>query len=129
MVKISEEFPSNYLKAADLNGREPCLTMGNVEREKLGDDTKPVLYFKSGKKGLVLNKTNSNTIAMAYGDDSDDWFGKEVILYSAMIEFGGKTAPAIRVRVPPPKSTSKANKPDPISSGPARAELDEEIPF
>lgn len=112
-MKISEEFPSKYLKASDLQGREVKVIMQNVEREKLGDDNKLVLYFKGKDKGVVLNKTNSNTISDAYGDDTDDWYDQPLILFSVMVDFQGKVGPAIRCRVP----TAKDNKRDPISSG------------
>ena len=102
--------------------------MANVEREKIGDDNKLVLYFKGKEKGVVLNKTNANTISVAYGDDSEDWFDQPIILFSVMVDFQGKVAPAIRCRVP----TAKDNrKPDPISSGPVNpsADLDDSIPW
>ena len=51
-MKISEEFPSQYLKAADLGGREVRVTMGRVEREKIGTDNKLVLYFKGKEKEI-----------------------------------------------------------------------------
>lgn len=116
-MKMSEEFPSKYLKAADLQGREVRVTMQNVEREKIGDDTKPVLYFKGKDKGVVLNKTNAGTISDAYGDDSEDWFDQPLILFSVMVDFQGKVGPAIRCRVPTAKDNRQA-KADPISSGP-----------
>lgn len=134
-MKVSEEFfPSTYVKASDLNGKELTLTMANVEREKLGDDLKPVLYFKGAKKGLVLNKTNTNAIGDAYGDDSDDWFGQPIILFTAQVEYAGKLGPAIRVRVPP---RAPVRRDDPITSGlpPKRpvtasaADMNDDIPF
>lgn len=129
-MKISETFPSKYLKAGDLQGRDVRVTMGNVELEKLGNDMKPVLYFKGKERGLCLNKTNSNTIAEAYGDDTDHWFGQEIILFSVMADYQGKVGPAIRVRVPP---RAPIRREDPISSGPQRqtapADLDDSIPF
>jgi hypothetical protein len=128
---ISAEFPSKYLKAADLQGREVRVTMQNVEKEKLGDDNKLVLYFKGKDKGVVLNKTNSSTIGDAYGDDTEDWFDQPLILFSVMVDFNGKVGPAIRVRVPTAKDNKAAVPParraDPISSG--AAPLDDEIPF
>jgi hypothetical protein len=121
-MKMSEIFPSKYLKASDLGGREIKVIMQNVEIEKLGDDEKPVLYFKGKEKGLVLNKTNGITISAAYGDDCEDWFDQPIILFSAMVTFQNQTGPAIRCRVP----TAKDNKPaaprkkaDPISTGPS----------
>jgi arabinogalactan endo-1,4-beta-galactosidase len=129
-MKISEEFPSKYLKASDLGGREVKVIMANVEREKLGDDSKPVLYFKGKEKGVVLNKTNSNTIADAYGDDTDEWFDQEIILFSVMVDFNGKVSPSIRMRVPTAKDRKKDNS---ITSGPQPAKseqlTDDEIPF
>lgn len=131
-MKISEEFPSKYLKAADLGGREVKVIMSNVEKEKLGDDNKLVLYFKGKEKGVVLNKTNSGTISDAYGDDTEDWYDQELILFSVMVDFQGKVGPAIRCRVPTAKDRKAAQgkKPDPISSGTKQEEsMDDEIPF
>lgn len=132
-MKISEEFPSKYLKASDLQNRDVKVIMANVEREKLGDDMKLVLYFKGKEKGVVLNKTNSNTIVDAYGDDTDEWYDQELILFSVMVDFQGKVGPAIRCRVP----TARDRKPakDPITSGrddfpgDKRAEMEDEVGF
>src|SRR5579872_2478702 len=109
-MKISDSFPSKYVKAEDLGGREVRVTMANVELEKLGDDTKPVLYFKGKEKGVVLNKTNAKTISDAYGDDTDDWYDQPLILFSIMTDFQGKVGPAIRCRVPTMKEL-KASAP------------------
>jgi hypothetical protein len=137
-MKMSEEFPSKYLKASDLQGREVRLTMAHVEREKIGDDFKPVLYFKGKDKGLAMNKTNAGTIADAYGDDSDDWMDQPIILFSVMVDFQGKVGPAIRCRVPTAKDNKAAapRREDPISSGPidppqrpAANLVDDDIPF
>lgn len=99
-MRISSAFPSNYLKAADLQGRRVRVTMSRVELEKIGDDTRPVLYFQGKEKGAVLNKTNSNVISAVYGDDTDDWEGHPIELFEAMVDFQGKTVPAIRMNVP-----------------------------
>jgi hypothetical protein len=123
-MKMSEEFPSKYLKAADLGGRETRVTMQNVEREQVGQDSdedkmKPVLYFKGKSKGLVLNKTNATMISDHYGDDSEEWFDQPLILFSAMVTYAGKTQPAIRCRIPTAKDNKSAAVRDPISSGPS----------
>jgi hypothetical protein len=72
----------------------------------VGDDTKPVAYFEGKDKGLVLNKTNSNTISAAYGDETDDWVGAEIVLYETMVEFQGQRKPGIRCLVPPRRQKS-----------------------
>jgi arabinogalactan endo-1,4-beta-galactosidase len=139
-MKMNEIYPSKYLKADDLQGREVRVIMQAVELEKIGDDNKPVLYFKGKDKGVVLNKTNAGTISSAYGDDTDDWFDQPLILFSVMVDFQGKVAPAIRCRVPTAKD-NRAVAPvreDPISSGPMRKTggvsdnmqmTDDEVPF
>jgi hypothetical protein len=119
-MKISEEFPSQFLKASDLGGRDVRVTMGRVERETIGTDKKLVLYFKGKEKGLVLNKTNAGTIGDGYGDDTDDWFDNPLILFSVKTDYQGKVVDAIRCRVPTAKDNRQAppeRKSDPISSG------------
>jgi hypothetical protein len=111
--------------------------MANVEMEKLGEDMKPIVYFKGKEKGFCLNKTNSYTISDAYGDDTDDWYDQPLILFSVMVDFQGKVGPAIRCRVPTAKDNKPARREDPISSGPQRQTggvsdtqlTDDEIPF
>lgn len=128
-MRISDAFPSEFLKAADLQGRTVTLFISHVEMAEIGRDERPVLYFKGKDKGLVLNKTNATNIATVYGDDTDDWAGGEVTLYEAMVDYQGKTVPAIRVRVPPRKPANAAprqeRQPERVSAPP----MDDDIPF
>jgi hypothetical protein len=106
-MKMSTAFPSKYLKAADLQDRQHTLTMKLVEFEIIGDDDrKPVLYFERTSKGLVLNKTNAKVISAAYGDESELWHDKPLILFPAVVDFRGDQVEAIRVRVPKPATTA-----------------------
>jgi hypothetical protein len=91
-----------------------------VEREEIGTDKKLVLYFKGGKKGMVLNKTNANTIGDAYGDDTDDWYDQPLILFSIRTEYQGKPVDGLRCRVPTPKDNRQQRREDPITTGPQR---------
>lgn len=100
---ISAAFPSNYIKAADLQNQNVMVVIERIQIEDVGDETKPVLYFQNKAKGMVLNKTNANNIALVYGDETDDWLGKELVLYPTMVDFQGRSVPAIRVRVPAPR--------------------------
>ena len=135
-MRISEAFPSNYLRATDLQGRNVTAVIDRVELEEVGDGHKPVVYFQGKEKGLVCNKTNANNIAQAYGDDTDGWTGGEIVLFPAMVDFQGRTVEAIRVRIPPrrpvaaaqratgtagPRVVASSNEPPPID--------DSEIPF
>ena len=51
-MKISSAFPSKYLKAADLQGKQVTVVMSHVTMETIGDDERPVLYFKG--KDIVI---------------------------------------------------------------------------
>ena len=104
-MQISKLFPSKFLRAADLDGHEIECAIHEIRVEDLtgdGRERKPVLYFEGKDKGLVLNKTNSMIIAGRYGDDTDGWQGKPVILYGTETQFQGKLVPCIRVRIPAP---------------------------
>jgi hypothetical protein len=119
-------FPSKYLKASDLKGQSVVVKVDRVQKEKLGEDTKPVIYFQGKQKGMVLNKTNWTAIADLYGDESDDWTDGEIELFEAQVEFQGKVGPGLRVR--------KVRKPSKIESGPqpkqaVKEDMSDEIPF
>lgn len=113
MANVDEIYQSDskWLAAPDLKGREIKLTIDYAKVEEVGDNHKLVTYFKGKEKGLALNKTNARMIADSYGRDSDDWPGKEIVLYPTKTEFQGRLVDCIRVRIP----TAQA--------------LDDEIPF
>lgn len=127
-MRIGEAFPSNYIRAADLQGRDVLVTMADVKMEDIGSDHKPVLYFKGKEKGLVLNKTNGAMISELYGDDTDAWFGKPIGLYPTKTDFQGKRVDAIRVKPAAevtPSGNSHAAAPPPRAS----ALESDDIPF
>jgi hypothetical protein len=98
-MKTNDVFPSKFLKAADIGEGGRILTVSSVAVEEVGDDQKPVARFNGEKKGLVLNRTNWDRLAHSAGsDESSDWTGLKVELYCEIVSFGGKSAPAIRVR-------------------------------
>jgi hypothetical protein len=136
-MRIDSAFPSQYLKAADLQGKKVTATMSHVDMEEIGGDMKPVLYFIGKDKGLVLNKTNSNTIATMYGWETDDWSGKSVTMVEAQVDFQGRSVSAIRIyaqRVPPSAPIAVTPKPRPSTpkAQPTSDEVvigDDDIPF
>lgn len=101
MAKFSEMYGGTFLTAADLPaGREISLMVDHVQPEKLEDAVKLVVYFVGKTKGLVLNKTNGSVLASAYGDETDVWTGKTVVLFRTQTMFGGKMVDALRLRIP-----------------------------
>lgn len=131
MPNINEAFPSNYLKASDLQGRSVTIKMDRAVFETIGKDEKLVLYFQGKDKGMVLNKTNANNIAFIYGQETDDWRGQEITLFEAMVDFQGKTVPAIRVRAPQRKPAPvQQSHQRPLEPVGARDDMnDDSIPF
>lgn len=102
-MKISSAFPSKFLKASDLHGKEVRVEIFDVRMEDVagdGSEEKPVVYFKDKQKGLVLNKTNAGKLEVHFGDDTDDWLGKTILIYPDVTQFQGKTVDCLRVRVP-----------------------------
>lgn len=115
-MDIRSAFPSKYLRAADilaLPNKTIRLTIAGLKLETLQsrnkeDEQKPVLYFRGAKKGLVLNKTNSDRIAHHYGWNTDEWSGKTVDLYVAEVDAFGEVVEAIRVKVATGPTTAAA---------------------
>ena len=124
MTTVSDAFPSKYLKAADLNNRTFKAKIEKVVFEEIGQnkDRKPIIYFDKVKKGLVLNKTNALEIAATYGDQMENWTGKEIELFSQMVPFQGQNVPAIRVRAVVPVAAVTA-----VAAVAVAAEFDDPI--
>jgi hypothetical protein len=124
-MKIGDVFPGNYLKASDLNGKVVPVTIDHVAVEAVGreEEKRPVLYAVGKGKGVVLNRTNAKKIAEIAGtEEMDDWAGVRIALFSAMVEFQGKSVESIRI-----KSVPAARRPEPE---PEPVDLDEDItPF
>lgn len=124
-MRMDTAFPSKFLKAADVDERADETTetwtvkMADVEMEEVGDSEKPILHFQGLDKGLVLNKTNANTIMTLYGKETDTWAGKAIGLFTTEVEYQGKQTLGIRIRAKAPKATK----------APMPAVDEDEIPF
>lgn len=126
-MKISKTFTSKFLRAADIDEiadettQTAIVTIDRVEMEEVGQDQqqKPVLYFKGIEPGLVLNKTNAGTLAKLLGDETTEWDGKKVGLFTTEVDYAGQQVLAIRVRLKLPKA----------SKAPVPAMDEAEIPF
>ena len=113
-MKISDVFPSKYLKAEDLEGANVTVTIEEVNREEVGPkkESKLVIRFANTRKKMVLNKTNAATIAKLYGEETDEWLGKRIILCSKDTEFQGEMVLALRVSLQKPTGTQKPSSDD-----------------
>jgi len=108
-------FPTRFIKSSDIGEEDIMLTMDELRIEELGDGDnsvdKPVLYFTEIQKGLVLNKTNCNTIEGMYGKILSEWQGKRITLYVTEVSYRGETHMGIRIRKDPPPDPSKLHQP------------------
>ena len=103
MPSYKEKFPSKFLKAADLTNRRQAVTVERWADEMVGSppEEKTVLYFRELSKGLVLNKTNAESIEEVTGtDDLDAWVGNSVVLVRTKTDFQGKRVECIRIESP-----------------------------
>lgn len=108
-MNINDIYTSQFLKAADLNGRTVRVVIENVRSEPMGDGkNKLLLTFVGKSKGMLLNRTNAANIAMAFGPETDNWIGGEIELFPQMVDFKGQMQPAIRLRIPEAKNPADA---------------------
>jgi hypothetical protein len=132
MPNINDAFPSNYLKASDIRGSEPVVTIDRVEYEPVGRqrEMKAVVYFKGKTKGVVLNKTNATKIVQLAGSpQTEDWDGCRIRLFATETEFGGETVECIRVKAAPPNGARAAVTPPPPPSREPGDEMDDDMTF
>ena len=118
-MNISDAFPSKYVKAEDLAGRDVTVTIKSCTLEDiiLGEEPKAVLRFENAAKGMVLNVTNSRTITKLFGPETDNWVGKKIILRAEEVDFKGERVLGLRVSLSKPgepQSPAQPPKPRPV---------------
>ena len=146
MARISEVYAGQYISAAELQGkrRQVVITTAEVEPVGQGDNAaaKVVLSLKNRNgvawpRQLVLNKTNANLLAAAFGDETRDWSGHVIEVWAEPVMYQGKLVPGIKVMPLPSQGAAIAapsrgggipDEPDTNTSNLA-ADLDDEIPF
>lgn len=140
MPNIQDSFPSKYLKASDLKGQQPVVTIDRVDFEPVGQarEMKAVVYFQNKDKGVVLNKTNANKITEIIGSAlTEEWRGQQIRIYPSVTTFQGEEVECIRVKpvaansqrmrmTPQPPPPAPAPEPDHAHSAPL---TDDDIPF
>lgn len=102
-MKIGDMIESKYLKQSDIPDPVQVtihsLKKVNVARDDEDPDYRWTAKFGEFAKPMVLNVTNLKRLAKALGDDTDDWMGKTVELYTDPdIEFGGNVVGGLRLR-------------------------------
>jgi hypothetical protein len=105
-VNINDAFPSKYLRAPDLQGTSPTVTVAGVDFKPVGRsrEVRPIVRFVGKTKGLLLNKTNALALAAIAGTpQTEQWVGIKVRLVTTTATFAGESYPVIRVQAAPMK--------------------------
>ncbi len=115
--KLADKFGGKYLKAAHFP-KPKKLVVSRMTDDKMPDgDEKTVAWFQDEERGLVLNKTNAESLCeIASTDDLDECVDFAAVLYAAKTDFGGRSVDCIRIRAPKDGSN-------------AAGETSDEIPF
>lgn len=98
-------FPSKMMLLGSQNLNEGEELVGKIKhveiqviKDKAGkEEHVPVVTFNNAPP-MVLNITNSKTIAALYGDRYIDWKGKSIQIYTTKIKSFGEYVTALRVR-------------------------------
>jgi hypothetical protein len=128
-IRASDYDQTRFWRAPDLSAEKKFkIKKATVETIGQGRDRedKLVVWFTNSDKGLVLNKTNNRVIRGAFGDDTDGWNGKVIVVFPTMADMRGSMVPALRVKLPPPKSNGEAAA-APAPKPPTDPELNDEV--
>jgi hypothetical protein len=99
---------SQYLRAADIVGKTIPVIITGVEDIEFDKGVKPVLSFNGKNKKLVVNMTNFDILADAYGGFTEGWVGKPIMLAAEKVTVKGQRTDSIRVRIPPQQQMAAA---------------------
>lgn len=99
-------YPTKYVSAADLMGKEITKTIRTVKLEDLeGNDgtkkRKVIVYFSDSEKMWVVPRTCGEALRVMFGNDTDKWAGKRVTLYPRKVDSFGEEVDAVRVKGSP----------------------------
>lgn len=117
-MKMSDAFPSKWLKVENLNNQPMLSTIGTCAMETYQDGSSaPAITLQGSEKMFGLNKTNANTLVTLFGDDSDAWAGKQIEFYPATTNFQSKIVPCIRLRAPQQQAQQQQEQPPQQQAG------------
>ena len=93
----------NYIGAYSLEeGEDLTVKIDFVQVEEIigtggKKDTGSVMHLVN-QKPMILNSTNSKTIAKLYGPYIEDWQGKLITLFASTTKMAGETVECLRIR-------------------------------
>jgi len=119
---------SKFLKRSDVGEDGMVLTIKGFKIDSVkgdeGEEDKIVMHFVEDMKPMILNKTNSNLLAVCTGvRTAGEAKGKQVVVYDdPTISYGGRITGGLRIKKVPgaPKAAPKPAAP---------VDFNDEVPF
>ena len=104
MARTSQMIPSKYLKQEDVP-TPVLLTIKSVQQVTVGKDEEATMRwaisFNETEKPMTLNVSNILTLESYLGDETDNWIGKQTVLYvDPDVMYAGKRVGGLRPRAP-----------------------------
>ena len=100
-MDVTSFLAGQYLKHTDLPTPMMTVTIQTIEIRQLDSEDKICLFFTEfPKQSLACNATNLKRVAQLCGVDSNQWAGKQLLLYRSRTDFGGKDVLCLRVGPP-----------------------------
>jgi hypothetical protein len=123
-MDISDQLLSGFIKVGDIAGGPRRDVVAYATRNRFG---KTDLEMQGGGT-LSLNQTNLRTIANAWGNETNDWIGKELEMYVGKVNYQGQDMDSVLVRTISPPIPPRPTRPK--TQPPSRGSFnDDEIPF
>lgn len=85
-MNVKDLIAGKYLVATDMVGQRVLATLDVCQIEEFDNkttgliDARPVVYFEDLDQGMVLNKTNLKVLAREFGEETENWKGKRVLV-------------------------------------------------
>ena len=102
-MQVNDMVTSKYLKQVDVP--DPVIvTIVGVKQVNMAKDDEPAemkyaVKFREFASPMVLNTTNIQVCGKLLGGDTDDWKGREIVLYTDHnVSFGGQVVGGLRFR-------------------------------
>lgn len=89
----------NYIKADDVKAGPQKFEIKGIEAAETPDGKPALQLVMEGGKKLTLNKTNGRILQGHFGDDTDGWIAKKVVVsHDPDVMYAGRRVGGIRVR-------------------------------
>lgn len=103
-MNVNEAFPSKYVKGTEIPAIGVKVVIHAVRSEKIqrpgaGEVIGWVLWCEGAKRGIILTAALARQLASVLQDDeTENWKGKQVILYPEPMTVAGIPRVAIRAK-------------------------------